>query len=257
MGGGDLMKEKTDAYNDYNPNSFSTRLMRTVYKWWCVVYKPVYVLTHKGYWPEDKNPENKYPTEIPSSDIQSGHQDNIYQGSSEKQTSGSDTSGNSYGMDSTEAARLANQIIQKQTIDLSGIIAANQVNSGTATNNSYDMETANHILHEKDDAMAKLIAETKKNKPTDEAALVNQASEIDTSNIDAATLDRANEIIERLAREAAADEAKKQADIEEAMKQRDLAESNKAQEEKLAQIMSANKVDISAFIEEGKNIRTN
>lgn len=35
---------------------FFTRIRRTVYKWWCVIYKPVYKLTHHGNWPEEKEP---------------------------------------------------------------------------------------------------------------------------------------------------------------------------------------------------------
>lgn len=35
---------------------FFTRVKRTVYKWWCVIYKPVYKLVHHGNWPEEKEP---------------------------------------------------------------------------------------------------------------------------------------------------------------------------------------------------------
>ncbi len=35
---------------------FFTRIKRTVYKWWCVIYKPVYKLIHHGNWPEEKEP---------------------------------------------------------------------------------------------------------------------------------------------------------------------------------------------------------
>lgn len=35
---------------------FFTRVKQTVYKWWCVVYKPVYKLVHHGHWPEEKEP---------------------------------------------------------------------------------------------------------------------------------------------------------------------------------------------------------
>ncbi len=37
-------------------NNFYTRTKQTVYKWWCVIYKPVYKLFHKGYWPDEKEP---------------------------------------------------------------------------------------------------------------------------------------------------------------------------------------------------------
>ncbi|MCM1084662.1 MAG: hypothetical protein NC393_14410 [Clostridium sp.] len=41
-----------DIYKDF----FFTRVRRTVYKWWCVIYKPVYKLIHHGEWPEEKEP---------------------------------------------------------------------------------------------------------------------------------------------------------------------------------------------------------
>lgn len=41
-------------------DNFLFRAKRTVYKWWCIVYKPVYKLTHNGNWPMEKQPEVKY-----------------------------------------------------------------------------------------------------------------------------------------------------------------------------------------------------
>lgn len=35
-------------------DNFLFRAKRTVYKWWCIVYKPVYKLIHNGEWPEEK-----------------------------------------------------------------------------------------------------------------------------------------------------------------------------------------------------------
>lgn len=37
-------------------NNFYIRAKQTVYKWWCVIYKPVYKLFHNGYWPDEKEP---------------------------------------------------------------------------------------------------------------------------------------------------------------------------------------------------------
>lgn len=42
--------------NDIYKGFFFTRVRQTVYKWWCVVYKPVYKLVHHGNWPEEKEP---------------------------------------------------------------------------------------------------------------------------------------------------------------------------------------------------------
>ena len=69
--------------------------------------------------------------------------------------------------------------------------------------------------------------------------------EIDLSKVDADALARAQEIMDRLNKEAAEDEAKKQSEIDKAKKQAE-------EQERLAAIMKANQVDISAFIEEGK-----
>lgn len=41
-------------------DNFLFRAKRTVYKWWCIVYKPVYKLIHNGEWSEEKEPDVKY-----------------------------------------------------------------------------------------------------------------------------------------------------------------------------------------------------
>ena len=47
-------------------DNFIFRIKRTVYKWWCVVYKPVYRLIHDGNWPASKEPSVRYPDMQPS-----------------------------------------------------------------------------------------------------------------------------------------------------------------------------------------------
>ena len=183
-----------DPYTNYNPNSFVIKAKRTVYKWWCVVYRPVYKLTHNGNWPSEKNPENKYPTQATQSD---------------------------------DALKMAQQIMEAQSANVDNMIAESIEQAGINTDKS--------------------SAATVPEQNTIASAPVNvtEDPEIDLSNVDSATLDRANEIMERLAREAAEDAAKKQAEIDAAKKQ---AEEN----QRLAMIMQANQVDISTFIEEGK-----
>ena len=44
-------------------DSLFYRVKQTVYKWWCVVYKPVYKLMHHGYWPAEKEPYYVPPEE--------------------------------------------------------------------------------------------------------------------------------------------------------------------------------------------------
>jgi hypothetical protein len=161
-----------DRYKDYNPDSFIIKARRTVYKWWCVVYKPVYKLTHNGRWPEEKNPENVYPASVPIS--------------------------------SYEMADMAAQAV--------------------AAVDNISVEQGDEKLQEPE-------------------------SEIDLTGVDSDTLDKANEIMARLAKEAADDEAKKQSEI-------DAARKEAQEREKLAIIMKANKVDIAPFIEEGKAHRS-
>lgn len=42
--------------NDHYNFTLGYRARQTVYKWWCVIYKPVYKLCHHGNWPEEKEP---------------------------------------------------------------------------------------------------------------------------------------------------------------------------------------------------------
>ena len=44
-------------------DNFLFRAKRTVYKWWCIVYKPVYKLIHNGEWPEEKEPHICLPNQ--------------------------------------------------------------------------------------------------------------------------------------------------------------------------------------------------
>lgn len=58
---------------------FFTRAKRTVYKWWCLVYKPVYVLIYHN-WPEEKDPYVRYPEpkpEEPNADTSALAEDEI------------------------------------------------------------------------------------------------------------------------------------------------------------------------------------
>lgn len=138
--------------NDYYNNSFFTRVKQIVYKWWCVVYKPVYKLTHHGYWPASKEPVY---TQISQPDIPQSTPQNI----------------------SSEAPEISEP-------------------------------------------------------------------EIDLSTVSEDALARANEIMERLAREAAEDEAKKQSAI--------AAAKKKAEDDaRLASILKSTERDISAYIAEG------
>ena len=150
----------------YNQFNFFTNIKRTVYKWWCVVYKPVYKLFHKGYWPEEKEPYYKAPKEDKPVET----------------SENTDTSINDTEEQYTNDSNVSESAVQEDT---------------------------------------------------------------NLSEVDSDTLNRANEIMERLAKEAAADQAKKQAEIDAARKEAD-------QQALLDSVLKSTKVDISAFIDEGK-----
>lgn len=180
--------------NDYG---FFYKIRQTVYKWWCVVYKPAYKLFHHGYWPAEKEP--------------------YYQADLAKQE---DTSTVSQPTESTDA-------------------------TNTSSLNAQDL--ANQILSSKQGNVDAMVANTTPLKQETSGAdkTTSEEPEIDLSKVDADALARANEIMARLAAEAAADEAKKQAEIE-------AAKAKAREDEMLASILKSTKVDISAFIEEGK-----
>ncbi len=186
----------------YNDNSsFLYRARQTVYKWWCVVYKPAYKLFHNGYWPAEKEPYYKASVDNTTSNVQSEQ--------------------------SKLAQDMAQQILSQQ---------GQQENVDTIINNTEELTTPTESI----------ISEPKVTSQEPEST----EPEVDLSSVDQNTLDRANEIMARLAREAAEDEAKKQAEI-------DSAKAKAAEEARLANILKSTKVDISAYIEEGMASRDN
>ena len=179
--------------------SFTIKAKRTVYKWWCVIYMPVYKLTHNGYWPEEKNPYAVFPDPTPAD------------------PAGEDV-----------ARQMAENLMHEKDENLEFLIQDTISDSDTPKNIETPPKTAAPVSAEQSAA--------------DESAFKD---EVDLSKYDSDTVDRANEIMARLAREAAEDEAKKQAEIE-------AARRVAREQEQLASIMNANKVDINQYIEEGK-----
>lgn len=199
------MNKSNPKYLDDDPykNFFFERIKRTVYKWWCVVYRPVYKLTHHGYWPEEKEPgyvppKNKEQNNVPDEN----------KSVSQQQTSDS------------SADSIISRVLNEQQNNVNETIAAQMNNQTVPT-------------------------------PTEEMGKVDPVwdDSVDTSGMSSESVDLAKEIMERLAREAAEDEAKKQAEINKA---REVA----AERERLEEIMRSNQVDISKFIEEGKASQT-
>ena len=199
------MNKTNPKYSDDDPykNFFFTRLKQTVYKWWCVVYRPVYKLTHHGYWPEEKEPgyvppENKEPDHMPPN---------------------------------TNETVSPNPQTSEDTSDI-----------------------ISRVLNEKQNNLNKTIASAhmeQTSEPTSDSSQPDSVwdDSVDTSNMSSESVDLAKEIMERLAREAAEDEAKKQAEI-------NKARAAAAEKERLDEIMRSNQVDISRYIEEGKASQT-
>lgn len=173
--------------NSYN-NSFIVRVRQTVYKWWCVVYRPAYKLFHHGYWPQEKEPYYSAPEAAKPETTENAQSD--------------------------DARALAEQMAQRIQAD--------------------KQHNIDDLVHSVD------AFETE-----DDTSSSSEEPEVDLSNVDNNTLSKANEIMERLAREAAEDEAKKQAEI-------DAAKRESAEQERLASILKSTKRDISMYIEEGK-----
>ena len=175
---------------------FFYKVKQTVYKWWCVVYKPAYKLFHHGYWPAEKEP--------------------YYELNQAKQAEL-----NAEKLAQTASAQdLADQILSSKQGNIDALVANTPVASSSVS----------ATIH----AAISASSSDTETEP-----------EVDLSKVDPDALARANEIMARLASEAAADEAKKQAEIE-------AAKAKAAEDAKLASILQSTKVDISAFIEEGK-----
>lgn len=191
-----MSKKLNDPYS-YDPygSSFIVRAKQTVYKWWCVVYRPVYKLTHHGEWPAEKEPGYVPPQ------------------------AGNDV-----------ASRMANEILnetkQKELDDM--------ISSAKA-----------HVQENKTSVQQPDVQHTSTVSAPAGGKIEAWDDSVDTSGMSDESVDLAKQIMERLAREAAEDEQKKNAEIE-------RARQEAAEREKLEQILRSNQVDISEFIEEGR-----
>lgn len=210
--------QKQDQYNDIYKGFFFTRVKRTVYKWWCVVYKPVYKLTHHGYWPPEKEPGYVPPKQDDTSvmpDTRAANQEassaipDTRMANQETSSAIPDTRTANQEIPSAEATQMANQILQERQNNINQTISLHMDSS--SQENVWD-------------------------------------DSVDTSGMSEESIDLAKEIMARLAREAAEDEAKKQAQIEKAKREAE-------EKARLEEIMRSNKIDINQYIEAGKASR--
>ena len=233
---------------NYQDNyGFFYKARQTVYKWWCVVYKPAYKLFHQGYWPAEKEPYYAMNQAIAKEE----------QAAKLAQTATVDAedlansilSAKQGNVDSMvantepikEEVKPAEASVPEPEIDLSQVDA-----DALARANEIMARLASEAAADEAKKQAEIDAAKAKAREDEEAAKA-KASEDEAkkqAEIDAAKA-RADEIIARLANEAAADEAKKQAEI-------DAAKVKAAEDARLESILQSTKVDISAFIEEGK-----
>ena len=177
-------------------DNFLFRAKRTVYKWWCIIYKPVYKLTHNGYWPEAKEPDVKYAD--PKATAQPAALD---------------------AQALADAVLNTNRQSQHNVDDLvseAAHMSAEPMTSAPDTGAEPDISNTDSVLD----------------------------SEEIPADVDDDVLARANEIMARLNREAAEDEAKKQREI-------DAAKEKAAEQERLAAILKSTERNIDAFIQEG------
>lgn len=161
-------------------DNFFISTKRTLYKWWCVVYKPAYQLFHHGYWPEEKNPYMRYPSpNVPNTPV------------------------------NDSSMQLA-QVMAAQ------ILETNKQNQHSVDDIIRSVEVYQPVTEKPTPQVATPLQDTTttNSSPVSEAADVSN-SEI-PANVDDDVLARANAIMERLNKEAADDAAKKQKEIDKA-----------------------------------------
>lgn len=226
---------------NYQDNyGFFYKARQTVYKWWCVVYKPAYKLFHQGYWPAEKEPYYAMNQAI-EKEAQAAKLAQTATVDAEDLANSilSAKQGNVDSMVANtepikEEVKPAEVSVPEPEIDLSQVDA-----DALARANEIMARLASEAAADEAKKQAEIDAAKAKAREDEEAAKAKAKADEDAAKA------RADEIMARLANEAAADEAKKQAEI-------DAAKAKAAEDARLKSILQSTKVDISAFIEEGK-----
>jgi len=226
---------------------FFYKAKQTVYKWWCVVYKPAYKLFHHGYWPAEKEPYY----ELNQAKQAALDAEKLAQTASAQDLADQILSSKQGNID----ALVANTPVASSSVSAASHATISASNSDTETEPEVDLSKVDpDALARANEIMARLASEAAadeaKKQAEIEAAKAKAREDEEAAKAKAKADEdeakkRADEIMARLASEAAADEAKKQAEI-------DAAKAKAAEDAKLASILQSTKVDISAFIEEGK-----
>ena len=209
-----------------NTDNFFYRAKRTVYKWWCVIYKPVYKLTHHGYWPAEKEPYYVTPK-------QDSNQQQLAAQMAETIVNDRPSNVDNIEVDpatsvSTTTA-IKNDTTPEESIDLSQV-NPNDLNRAQEILDRLNREAAADeakkqaeidAAKKQADEKARLDAIMRANQ-VDISAFIEEGkakAQEDTSSDNQSeasdeALRRAQEIMDRLNKEAAEDEAKKQAEID-------------------------------------------
>ncbi len=211
-----------------NTDNFFYKAKQTVYKWWCVIYKPVYKLTHHGYWPAEKEPYYVPPQESSNQQqlaaqmaetIMHNRQsnvDNIVMDSATPNASATDTNpiATHQSEESIDLSQVnpndlnrAQEILDRLNREAAADEAKKQAAIDAAKKQADEKARLDAIMRANQVDISAFIEEGKAK------AQEETSSDRDTNASDDA-LKRAQEIMDRLNREAAEDEAKKQAEID-------------------------------------------
>ena len=194
-------------------DSFFYRAKQTVYKWWCVIYKPVYKLTHHGYWPEEKEPYYVPPKEsvtpainpdVKPEEISLSLEDTTDSKSPNTPVSTNDTSPS---QTSDDAAKRAQEILDRLNKEAAAEEAKKQAEIDAARRKAEEDAKLASILKSTQRDISQYINEgmASRDSVADETPAPESSDDV---------LKRAQEIMDRLNKEAAEDEAKKQAEID-------------------------------------------
>lgn len=199
-------------------DSFFYRAKQTVYKWWCVIYKPVYKLVHHGYWPAEKEPYYVPPEKLQTPDTPilapDVEPDNIsldLGDTNDNPVSDSPVQEPSKVQSTTDdAAKRAQEILDRLNKEAAAEAAKKQAEIEIARKKADEDARVASILKSTQHDISQYINEGMANREHHEEDAPSDSAPI----ADDETLRRAQEIMDRLNREAAEDEAKKQAEIE-------------------------------------------
>ncbi len=211
-------------------NSFLYKAKQTVYKWWCVIYKPVYKLTHHGYWPAEKEPyyvppeQKGTPAPMPiapqiepdniSLDLEDTKETviatEVTPDNTQKDVTTMDKVQNKSAISDDDSAKRAQEIMDRLNREAAADEAKKQAEIDAARRKAEEDARVASILKSNQHDISQYISEgIASRKDPESETVVEEAPQADDD-----VLKRAQEIMDRLNQEAAEDEAKKQAEIE-------------------------------------------